>query len=128
MEEVEVTMLYAGLLSFLFIYLAFQTAMSRDENSSVGEGTGELLKKSRVLGNLAEHAPLMLVMMMLLEGDDSSKFFIHFLGLLFLLCRLAHVYGILYQDGFGPKENPARAGGALGSWALMALAALACIF
>ena len=128
MEEVEVTMIYAGLLSGLFIYLAFQTAMSRDENSSVGEGTGELLKKSRVLGNLAEHAPLMLVMMMLLEGDDSSKFFIHFLGLLFLLCRLAHVYGILYQDGFGPKENPARAGGALGSWALMALAALACIF
>ena len=128
MEEVEVTMIYAGLLSLLFIYLAFKTAMSRDENSSVGEGTGELLKKSRVLGNLAEHAPLMLVMMMLLEGDDSSKFFIHFLGLLFLLCRLAHVYGILYQDGFGPKENPARAGGALGSWALMALAALACIF
>ena len=116
MEEVEVTMIYAGLLSLLFIYLAFQTAMSRDENSSVGEGTGELLKKSRVLGNLAEHAPLMLVMMMLLEGDDSSKFFIHFLGLLFLLCRLAHVYGILYQDGFGPKENPARTGGALGSW------------
>ena len=85
MEEVEVTMIYAGLLSLLFIYLAFQTAMSRDENSSVGEGTGELLKKSRVLGNLAEHAPLMLVMMMLLEGDDSSKFFIHFLGLLFCI-------------------------------------------
>ena len=42
-------MIYAGLLSLLFIYLAFQTAMSRDENSSVGEGTGELLKKSRVL-------------------------------------------------------------------------------
>ena len=50
------------------------------------------------------------------------------LGLLFFLCRLAHVYGILYQDGFGPKENPARAGGAIGSWALMGLAALACIF
>ena len=65
--DIERTMLWAGLLALLFIYLAFQTAMARDENSSVGEGTGELLKKSRVLGNLAEHAPLMLIMMMMLE-------------------------------------------------------------
>jgi uncharacterized membrane protein YecN with MAPEG domain len=50
------------------------------------------------------------------------------LGLLFFVCRLGHIYGILYQDGFGPKENPARAVGAMGSWALMAIAALACIF
>ena len=125
--DIERTMLWAGLLALLFIYLAFQTAMARDENSSVGEGTGELLKKSRVLGNLAEHAPLMLIMMMMLENDGSEGFVTLF-GLLFFLCRLAHVYGILYQDGFGPKENPARAGGAIGSWALMALAALACIF
>ena len=55
--DIERTMLWAGLLALLFIYLAFQTAMARDENSSVGEGSGELLKKSRVLGNLAEHAP-----------------------------------------------------------------------
>ena len=50
------------------------------------------------------------------------------LGLLFFGCRLGYIYGILYQDGFGPKENPARAIGAMGSWALMAIAALMCIF
>ncbi len=127
MEQVEITMIYAGLLTILFICLAFQTALARDESSSVGEGSGELLKKSRVVGNLAEHAPLMLIMMMMLEGEDWPKFFIHFLGILFLLCRLSHAYGILYQDGFGPKENPTRAGGAIGSWALMALAAIFCI-
>ena len=32
--DIERTMLWAGLLALLFIYLAFQTAMARDENSS----------------------------------------------------------------------------------------------
>ena len=92
--DIERTMLWAGLLALLFIYLAFQTAMARDENSSVGEGSGELLKKSRVLGNLAEHAPLMLIMMMMLENDGSEGF-VTLLGLLFFLfCRtkLWHTY------------------------------------
>ena len=80
--DIERTMLWAGLLALLFIYLAFQTAMARDENSAVGEGSGELLKKSRVLGNLAEHAPLMLIMMMMLENDGSEGF-VTLLGLLF---------------------------------------------
>jgi len=125
--DIERTMLWAGLLTGLFIYLAFQTAFARTKETSVGEGSGDLLKKSRVVGNLAEHAPLMLIMMMMLENDGSEGF-VTILGLLFFLCRLAHVYGILYQDGFGPSENPARAAGAIGSWALMGLAALACIF
>ncbi|MBJ65982.1 MAG: hypothetical protein CML97_05770 [Rhodobiaceae bacterium] len=126
--EIERTMLWAGLLAILFIYLAFQTALERTKvNTAVGEGEGDLLKKSRVVGNLAEHAPLMLLMMMMLENDGSEAF-VTILGLLFFLARLAHVYGVLYKEGLGPQENPARAAGAIGSWALMGLAALACIF
>ena len=89
--DIERTMLWAGLLALLFIYLAFQTAMARDENSAVGEGTGELLKKSRVLANLAEHAPLMLIMMMMLENDGSEGF-VTLLGLLFFLCVLLFLF------------------------------------
>ena len=126
--EIERTMLWAGLLAILFIYLAFQTALERTKvNTAVGEGEGDLLKKSRVVGNLAEHAPLMLLMMMMLENDGSEAF-VTILGLLFFLARLALVYGVLYKEGLGPQENPARAAGAIGSWALMGLAALACIF
>ena len=94
--EIERTMLWAGLLAILFIYLAFQTALERTKvNTAVGEGEGDLLKKSRVVGNLAEHAPLMLLMMMMLENDGSEAF-VTILGLLFFLARLAHVYGVLY--------------------------------
>ena len=126
--EIERTMLWAGLLAILFIYLAFQTALERTKvNTAVGEGEGDLLKKSRVVGNLAEHAPLMLLMMMMLENDGSEAF-VTILGLLFFLSRLAHVYGVLYKEGLCPQENPARAACAIGSWALMGLAALACIF
>ena len=125
--DIERTMFWAGLFAILFIYLAFQTALARTKESSVGEGSGDLLKKSRVVGNFAEHVPLMLIMMMFLENDGFEGF-VTILGLLFFVCRLGHIYGILYLDGFGPKENPARAVGAMGSWALMAIAALACIF
>ena len=125
--DIEITMFWAGLFAILFIYLAFQTALARTKETSVGEGSGDLLKKSRVVGNFAEHVPLMLIMMMFLENDGYEGF-VTMLGLLFFICRLGHIYGIQYQDGFGPKESPARAVGAMGSWALMAIAALACIF
>ena len=125
--DIEITMFWAGLFAILFIYLAFQTALARTKETSVGEGSGDLLKKSRVVGNFAEHVPLMLIMMMFLENDGYEGF-VTMLGLLFFICRLGHIYGIQYQDGFGPKENPARAVGAMGSWVLMAIAALACIF
>ena len=125
--DIERTMFWAGLLAILFVYLAFQTALARTKESSVGEGTGDLLKKSRVVGNFAEHVPLMLIMMMFLENDGYEGF-ITILGLLFFICRLSHIYGILYQDGVGPKEYPARAIGAMGSLALMAIAGVMCIF
>ena len=95
--DIERTMFWAGLLAILFIFLAFQTALARTKESSVGEGTGDLLKKSRVVGNFAEHVPLMLIMMMFLENDGYEGF-ITILGFLFFICRLGHIYGILYQD------------------------------
>ena len=49
------------LLNYIFI-----PALARTRESSVGEGSGDLLKKSRVVGNFAEHVPLMLIMMMFL--------------------------------------------------------------
>ena len=96
--EIERTMLWAGLLAILFIYLAFQTALERTKvNTAVGEGEGDLLKKSRVVGNLAEHAPLMLLMMMMLENDGSEAF-VTILGFLFFLAGnsldMNHYYGV----------------------------------
>ena len=65
--DIERTMFCAGLFAILFVYLAFQTALARTRESSVGEGTGDLLKKSRGVGNFAEHVPLMLILMMFLQ-------------------------------------------------------------
>ena len=85
--DIERTMFWAGLLAILFIYLAFQTALARTKESSVGEGTGDLLKKSRVVGNFAEHVPLMLIMMMFLENSMKSmeeKLKWHYHGIVYI--------------------------------------------
>ena len=125
--DIERTMLWAGLLGLLTSGLALFTAFQRmGVNTPLGGDDDLLVKKSRAFGNLVEHAPLMLIMMMLLENDGSEAL-IHFLGFLFFGCRLAHAYGLIYMEGMGP-ENIGRMVGALGSWGLMGLAALLCIF
>ena len=101
--DIERTMFWAGLLAILFVYLAFQTALARTKESSVGEGTGDLLKKSRVVGNFAEHVPLMLIMMMFLENDGYEGF-ITILGFLFFICRLGHIYGCLLYTSPSPRD------------------------
>ena len=68
----------------------------------------------------------MLIMMMMLENDGSEGF-VTLLGLLFFLCRLAHVYVFYIKMDLVQKKTRLERG-AIGSWALMGLAALACIF
>ena len=124
--DIERTMLWAGLLGLLTIGLALFTAFQRmGVNTPLGGDDDLLVKKSRAFGNLVEHAPLMLIMMMLLENDGYEGL-VHFLGFLFFGCRLAHAYGVIYMEGMGPS-NIGRMVGALGSWGLMGLAALLCI-
>jgi len=76
--------------------------------------------------NLVEHAPLMIILLMLMEYR-GSEFFVHLFGIGFVLCRGSHAYGIIARDGLGPDNIP-RAVGAIGSWSLMILASLMCIF
>ena len=41
--DIEITMFWAGLFAILFIYLAFQTALARTRETSVGEGSKKKL-------------------------------------------------------------------------------------
>jgi hypothetical protein len=92
----------------------------------LGGDDDTLVKRSRAFGNLVEHAPLMLILLMLLEYR-GSEFFVHIFGIGFILSRIAHAYGLIAEEGMGPDNLP-RMIGALGSWSIMILASLMCIF
>ena len=127
MDDLNGTALYAGILGIMAVALALNTAFRRVETKTAIAGDDDiLLKRSRAFGNLVEHAPLMLILLMLMEYK-GSEFFVHIFGIAFILCRGAHAYGIISKDGLGPDNIP-RAAGAIGSWALIILASLMCIF
>ena len=122
MDDLNGTALYAGILGIMAVALALNTAFRRVEIKTAIAGDDDiLLKRSRAFGNLVEH-----ILLMLMEYR-GSEFFVHIFGIAFILCRGAHAYGIISKDGLGPDNIP-RAAGAIGSWALIILASLMCIF
>ena len=127
MDDLNGTALYAGILGIMAVALALNTAFRRVETKTAIAGDDDILiKRSRAFGNLVEHAPLN-VNSPNVNGVSGSEFFVHIFGIAFILCRGAHAYGIISKDGLGPDNIP-RAVGAIGSWALIILASLMCIF
>lgn len=127
MDELNGSAFYAGILVIMAVALALNTAFRRMETkTALGEDDPVLLKRSRAFGNLIEHAPLMIILLMLMEYR-GSEFFVHIFGIGFVLSRIAHAYGIIAEEGLGPDNLP-RMVGALGSWSIMILASLMCIF
>ena len=68
MDELNGTALYAGILGIMAVALALNIAFRRMETkTAIGGDDDILVKRSRAFGNLMEHAPLMLILLMLME-------------------------------------------------------------
>ena len=113
----EITLLYTSLITILTIFLAFKVGIARGKtNTLLGEGdSSELLQSIRSHGNLIEHAPLALLLLLLLEMHGVTDWKLHLLGSSFFLLRILHAYGL----SISRESTPYRLVGALGSWAMM---------
>ena len=113
----EITLLYTSLITILAIFLAFRVGVTRGKtNTLLGEGdSSELLQSIRSHGNLIEHAPLALMLLLLLEMQGIADWKLHLLGSSFFLFRILHAYGL----SISRESTPYRVVGALGSWVLM---------
>ena len=120
-----ITALYAGLLVPIFIVLAVRVIrVRRGQKISVGDaGDASLLRRMRVHANFAEYVPLALVLMGLAESLKSDPRLLHGLGIVLVLARLAHAFGM------SPAKDilPLRAAGVVGTFFVLIAAALACI-
>lgn len=106
-----ITSLYAPLLALLFIVLSNIVSAQRAKHRvSIGDG-GEptLLLWMRRHGNLAENLALTLILMGLAELRGLPATWLHVMGVVLVLSRLIHVFGL---DASRPAAPLRIAGGA----------------
>ena len=98
MVTLAVTPVYAGILAFLYLYLAFAVIRLRQsERISLGDGgNASFLRTMRSQGNFAEYVPIALLLMALAELGGAGAGLLHLIGDLLLVGRAAHAWCFLF--------------------------------
>ena len=109
----QVTSFYASILAIAAIALAVTVSTRRGKYgvSILDGGHPELALWIRKHGNFAEAGPFALLMMALAEARGMPALWLHVIGALLLISRLAHAYGLSNEN---PTE-PFRIGGTIGT-------------
>jgi len=96
-----ITALAAGVLINLQMILMMYTGMGRYKyRQGLGEGDNpDLLSRIRSHGNLAENAPIVLIVLGLLEMAGTSRMMIAMAAALFVFGRLMHPLGLFKTHG-----------------------------
>jgi uncharacterized membrane protein YecN with MAPEG domain len=91
-----ITSLYAALLALLFIALSVRVILTRRrERVSVGDGDNpRLCRAIGVHNNFAQYVPFALLLMALVELTPAPILLVHILGILLLVGRLVHAWGV----------------------------------
>lgn len=118
----NVTIATAAVTTLLFVGLSLWVVDGRRRGAvSIGDGGDPvLLARMRAQANLAEYAPLMLILLLLAEQAGGGGLFLGSMAVLFVLARIAHPAGMVR-----PAPNALRAFGMLGTWIPLIALALA---
>jgi len=119
-----VTAFYAALLAALFLVLSVRViGWRREKRVEIGDGgERELLRRMRVHANFAEYVPYALLLMALSESMTPPRPLLHLLGVLLVIGRLLHAYGL----GQTPQILRYRVLGMTLTFAAIGIAALMC--
>ncbi|MDH3646125.1 MAG: MAPEG family protein [Gammaproteobacteria bacterium] len=119
---IPITALYAGLLALVLTWLSFRAGSLRGKKKiSVGDGGDiEMLEAMRGHANAAEYVPIALILLGTMELNGANSTFLHVLGVVLVITRIAHPLG-LKADNMG---DPLRAIGAGGTALVIVVAAV----
>lgn len=120
----QTTSLYAVPLALLFLVLWFRvTAMRANLKVSIGDaGNVELHERIRQHGNFIEWVPLILMLMVIAEGNGADPLWLHSSGAMLLAGRLVHPFGLKASNA----SHPLRIAGNTASL-LAALVVMVCL-
>jgi uncharacterized membrane protein YecN with MAPEG domain len=122
----RITGLYAAIVALIVVILAIRVTLRR-RAIKVGIGNGGdavLAQRIRVHATAAEYAPLALILLLILELDQTQPLLIHVFGCMLVAGRLLHAYGLSSTPGL----SPGRAVGMVLTWAVIAAMALLLIW
>lgn len=96
MEFPTITAYVAVILALLQYALMVPVGVARGRSSvSLGDAGDEaLLKKIRRHGNLAENAPIFILVLGLLEAHGGNATAVFYIGVVFVVARLAHALSL----------------------------------
>jgi len=120
-----ITALTAALLGLLLLILAILTVRQRLKlKVAFGDGADAgLIAASRSHANLAEHAPIVLIMLGLLENAGANETLLMSVAGAFVIGRVAHVFGLHMPSEPGKAPLPRQIGVIL-TWLTMAVLAV----
>lgn len=111
-----VTAALAISMATLILLLAIDTVRQRFR-TRIPHGTGDdprLTYASRAHGNLAEHAPIVVILVGLLEMSQADHMGLMIVSGVFILARLLHIHGLYNPKEGGPPLT--RAIGVIATW------------
>ena len=113
-----VTALTATICAIMLLVTAMATVRQRFRTRTpfgAGDSDAALISASRSHGNLAEHAPLFVIMTGLLELSNANHWLLAGVATVFLAARALHIIG-LHQPMRAGGPPLARAIGVIGTW------------
>jgi uncharacterized membrane protein YecN with MAPEG domain len=115
-----ITSATAAVVALLLLFLAVQTVRQRlRAKQAFGDGGDkQLIYASRSHGNLAEHAPIVLIMIGLLENSGANPNILKWVAIVFVVARIAHAIG-LHQPSEPGKAPLMRQIGVVVTWVVM---------
>jgi uncharacterized membrane protein YecN with MAPEG domain len=100
----RITGLYAAISTLLILVLAVRViAYRRTHKIGLGDGNdNELRKRIRAHGNAIEYFPFGLLLLLLLELNQTAPVLLHVFGIVLIVARLAHAWGVSRHSGISP--------------------------
>ncbi len=109
-----ITGIYASLLTLLMIVLSARVSILRAKvGISIMHGDNtELAERIRKHANLTENLPMAIILMGIAESQGAGSTYLHIMGVILLVSRLIHPFGIIHDN----NKSPIRALGATGTF------------
>ena len=117
-----VTAALAAAMAALLLLLAIDTVRARFRTQTAfGTGDDErLTSASRAHGNLAEHAPIVIIMVALLEMSRANHMILMIAAGTFIVARVLHAMGLYMKQKEGGGPPLPRALGVILTWLVIA--------
>ena len=122
----HITGLYAALAALLVVVLSIRVVMRRvSARITLGDGDDkELKKRIRAQANCIEYLPLALLLLLLLELNQTRPVLLHVFGIVLIVARVVHGFGLSRTGSVSPE----RLIGTAVTWLVMAAMALLLIW